>query len=71
MSKPRRGKFEWWKEEGAKEPFRFHLCAANGKIISPSEGYQTKRGCLNGIEAVKAVARDAPVVEIPASGRPK
>ena len=33
--------------------FRFHLNASNGEIIAASEGYETKEGCLNGINAVK------------------
>jgi len=34
--------------------YRFHLIAANGEIIAASEGYTTKEGCINGIEAVQA-----------------
>jgi hypothetical protein len=33
--------------------YRFHLNAKNGEIIAASEGYETKEGCLNGINAVK------------------
>ena len=33
--------------------WRFHLNARNGEIIAQSEGYESKQGCLNGIEAVK------------------
>jgi uncharacterized protein YegP (UPF0339 family) len=33
--------------------YRFRLLASNGEIIAASEGYLTKEGCLNGIEAVK------------------
>lgn len=33
--------------------YRFHLKASNGEIIAQSEGYETKDGCMNGIEAVK------------------
>ncbi|MCW4030975.1 MAG: DUF1508 domain-containing protein [Candidatus Bathyarchaeota archaeon] len=33
--------------------FRFHLTARNGEIIATSEGYTTKDGCLNGINAVQ------------------
>jgi len=36
--------------------FRFHLKAANGEIIAQGEGYETKDGCLNGIEVVKKSA---------------
>ena len=33
--------------------FRFNLVAANGQIIASSEAYNSKQGCLRGIEAVK------------------
>jgi len=33
--------------------FRFHLKASNGEIIAASEGYETKEGVMNGIEAVQ------------------
>jgi uncharacterized protein YegP (UPF0339 family) len=33
--------------------FRFNLIASNGQIIASSEGYTSKQGCINGIEAVK------------------
>jgi uncharacterized protein YegP (UPF0339 family) len=33
--------------------FRFNLVAPNGRIVASSEGYKSKQGCLNGIEAVK------------------
>jgi len=36
-----------------KGKFRFHLNAANGEIIAQSEGYETKEGCMNGIEAFR------------------
>lgn len=34
----------------------FRLVAANGEIILSSEGYNSRQGCLNGIEAVRANA---------------
>jgi uncharacterized protein YegP (UPF0339 family) len=33
--------------------FRFNLSAPNGEIIATSEAYESKQGCMNGIEAVK------------------
>ena len=33
--------------------YRFNLKAANGEIIATSEGYESKQGCMNGIEAVQ------------------
>jgi uncharacterized protein YegP (UPF0339 family) len=35
------------------DEFRFNLKAGNGEIIATSEGYETKQGVLNGIEAVQ------------------
>jgi uncharacterized protein YegP (UPF0339 family) len=39
------------------------LKAANGEIIAVSEGYNSKDGCVNGIESVKKNAPTAKVVE--------
>jgi uncharacterized protein YegP (UPF0339 family) len=33
--------------------FRFNLSASNGEIIATSEGYETKQGCMIGIQAVQ------------------
>jgi uncharacterized protein len=33
--------------------FRFRLKAANGEIIAQGEGYESKEGCLNGIDVVR------------------
>ena len=33
--------------------FRFRLKAKNGEIIAQGEGYETKEGCLNGIDALR------------------
>ncbi len=44
--------------------YRFRLKAPNGEIIATSEGYTTKQACLNGIEAVKKYAPNAPVVDL-------
>lgn len=43
--------------------YYFHLQAANGEIICSGEGYTTKQMCIKGIEAVKRVAPDAPIIE--------
>jgi len=37
----------------AASKFRFNLRAPNGEIIAASEAYETKQGCMNGIEAVQ------------------
>jgi len=44
--------------------FRFHLKAANGKIIAASEDYKTRAGATACIASVKKNAADAPVVEV-------
>jgi len=36
--------------------FRFNLSASNGEVIASSEGYNSKEGGLNGINAVKRLA---------------
>jgi uncharacterized protein len=53
--------FEWYKDKVGK--FRFRLKAANGETIAASEGYNSKEGCLNGIESVKKNAPIAKIVE--------
>ncbi len=41
--------------------FRFRLLAKNGKNILSSEGYKSKKSCLNGIASVAKNAPNAPV----------
>jgi uncharacterized protein YegP (UPF0339 family) len=53
--------FEWYKDKAGK--FRFKLKAANGEIIATSEAYNSKDGCVNGIESVKKNAPIAKIVE--------
>ena len=43
---------------GSDDQFYFRLSARNGEIILSSEGYTSKSGCMNGIEAVKENATD-------------
>lgn len=38
--------------QDANNKWRFRLKAANGEIIAVGEAYETKQGCLNGIQAV-------------------
>ncbi len=54
-------KFEWFKDKAGK--FRFRLKAPNGEIIATSEAYESKEGCMNGIESVKKNAAMAKIVE--------
>ena len=44
-------KFEIFLDTAKK--FRFRLKAPNGEIIAASEAYETKQGCMNGVNAVK------------------
>ena len=53
--------FEWYKDKAGK--FRFRLKAPNGEVIAISEAYETKQGCVNGIESVKKNAPAAKIVE--------
>ena len=53
-------KFEVYTDKAGE--FRFRLKATNGQIIAVSEGYKAIASCMNGIESVKKIAVDAPVV---------
>ncbi len=44
-------KFQIFKDRN--EKYRFHLMAPNHEIVAVSEGYESKDGCLNGIDSVK------------------
>ena len=56
------GKFEVYTDKSGK--YRFRLKAGNGEIIASSEAYESKAGCMNGIESVKKNAPEAKVVEV-------
>ena len=56
------GKFEVYKDKTNK--FRFRLKAGNGEVIAVGEAYESKAGCLNGIESIRKNAPDAVIVEI-------
>jgi uncharacterized protein YegP (UPF0339 family) len=53
--------FEWYKDKAGK--YRFRLKAENGEIIAVSEGYESKEGCVGGIESVKKNAAKAKIME--------
>ena len=53
--------FQWYKD--AKGKYRFRLEAGNDEIIAVSEGYNSKDGCVSGIESVKKNAPIAKIVE--------
>ena len=55
-------KFEMYQDKAGE--YRFRLKAKNGEIIATSEGYKTRRGCLNGIDSVRRNAVDAKIVVI-------
>ena len=46
-----KGKFRLFK--GSNGQFYFNLMAPNGEIIGHSEGYITRQGALNGVDAVR------------------
>ena len=50
------GKFELYKDKGGK--FRFRLKASNGQIILASQGYKSRKSCLNGTESVRKNSQD-------------
>ena len=52
-------KFEVYTDKAGE--FRFRLKAKNGQIIAVSEGYKSKKSCLNGTESVKKTAVDAKI----------
>jgi hypothetical protein len=52
-------KFEIYND--AKGEFRFRLKAGNGEIVATGEGYQTKSGVINGVDAVKRAAAEAEI----------
>ena len=52
-------KFEIYKD--TVEKFRFRLKATNGEVIASGEAYESKDGCMNGIESVRT---NAPIAEI-------
>jgi uncharacterized protein YegP (UPF0339 family) len=56
------GKFEVYTDKAGE--YRFKLKAPNGEIIATSEGYSSKKSCMNGIESVKKNAPKATIVEI-------
>lgn len=52
-------KFEIYSD--AKGEFRFRLKAGNGEIVATGEGYKTKAGVINGVDAVKRAAAEAEI----------
>ncbi len=54
-------KFEVVKGKGG--DYRFHLKAANGKVICNGRGYKSKDACMKGIDSIKKNAKGASVVQ--------
>lgn len=52
-------KFELYHDKSGK--YRWRLKAGNGEIIATGESYESRSGCMNGIESVK---RNAPIAEV-------
>jgi len=50
--------------EDKKGGFRFRLKAANGEIIGQGEAYNSRSGCLKGVESVKKNSSDSKIVEV-------
>lgn len=59
FEKQKNPKFEVYTDK--KGETRFRLKAANGEVIASSEGYTTKKSCLNGVESVRKNAPKATV----------
>jgi len=59
MPEPR---FEIYEDASGK--FRFRLRAANNEIIAVSEAYESKSGCMNGVESVKTSAPKAMIQDL-------
>jgi len=54
--------FEVYKDHAGK--FRWRLKAANEQEIASGQGYESKEGCMNGIESVKNNASKAKIVDV-------
>ena len=54
-------KFQIYKDVNGK--YRFRLIAPNNKIVAVGEAYETKAGCVNGVNAVKEHA-DAVIEDV-------
>lgn len=52
-------KFEVYKDKAGK--FRFRLKATNGEIIATGEAYESKAGCMNGIDSIRKNAPEASI----------
>jgi uncharacterized protein YegP (UPF0339 family) len=61
----RNGKFVIKQGRGGKT--HFVLLASNGRVVATSATYESKESRLKGVDAVKRLAADAPVIEADAT----
>ena len=54
-------KFEVYADKAGKT--RFRLKSTNGQIIAVGEAYESKAGCMNGIESIRKNAPEAEIVD--------
>jgi uncharacterized protein YegP (UPF0339 family) len=59
---PAEPKFEVYKDNAAK--FRWRLRASNDEEIASGQGYESKEGCMKGVESVKHNASKAKIVDM-------
>lgn len=59
------GKFIVFKGNDGKDYFR--LRAGNGEVIFTSQGYKTRKSCLNGVESVRKNSQDPKRFEVRAA----
>ena len=59
---PAEPKFEVYKDQGGK--FRWRLRASNEEEIASGQGYESKEGCMKGVESVKKNASKAKIVDM-------
>ena len=59
---PAEPKFEVYKDHADK--FRWRLKASNDEEIASGQGYESKEGCMKGVESVKNNASKAKIVDM-------
>lgn len=59
---PAKPKFEIYKDHA--EKFRWRLRASNDEEIASGQGYESKEGCMRGVESVKKNASKAKIVDM-------
>ena len=59
---PGEPKFEVYKDNAGK--FRWRLRASNDEEIASGQGYESKEGCMKGVESVKKNASKAKIADM-------